>query len=259
MKTKITGLICLILLSITSGYAMDKVKGSGKIETRTFRVDDYSQLILGERIEFKEISGVGFLKKNKEQQPVFHYIQQKGNTSLEITMDENLFQWLTVDEKEGKLYIGAKEDVQIRPTEMTITGSSSDLRAVSISGCMNFHNKGELVVENVRFAISGVSDIVITGLSAQEITCELSGVGSIHLAGKAEKGNYYMSGVGKIFAYDCNVKKLKSNVSGVGGMEVMASEQLDANMSGIGNIDYKGNAKVKSSSSGLGSIKNANE
>jgi len=257
MKAKITGLICLIILSITSCYADDRVKGNGKIETRTFQVDDYNQLNLGERIEFEGYSGLNF-KKNKKRSPVFNYTQQQGKTTLEITTDENLFQWLVINEKEGKLYIEAEQDIKIKPTEMSITGSSSDLTLVKINGCMDFHNKGELVVDNVRFAVSGVGDVVISGLSAQEITCDLSGVGNIHLAGKAEKGNYYVSGVGKVFAYDCNVKNLKSELSGVGSMQVMASEHLDAGTSGVGSIKYKGNAQVNSSSSGIGKVKNAN-
>ncbi len=258
MKAKITGLICLIILSITSSFAADGVNGNGQIETRTFQVDDYNQLILGNRIEFEGNTGLGFFKKNKKRSPMFNYTQQQGRTTLEITMDENLFEWLTVNEKGGKLYIEAEEDVKIKPTGMIITGSSSGLTAVSIHGCMDFHNEGELIAENIRFTVDGVGDIVISGLSAQEITCDVSGVGNIYLAGKAEKGNYYVSGVGKVLAYDCNVKRLKSEVSGVGGMEVMASENLDAKTSGVGSIKYKGNAEINSSSSGIGKVKNAN-
>jgi hypothetical protein len=258
MKTRIIGLACLIVLSITSVYAADSVNGNGKVETQTFRIGDYNQLILGEDIEFEGNPGFNFFKKNKRRSPVFNYTQQQGKITLEIAMDENLFQYLTVNEKGGKLYIEAKKDVRIKPTEMTITGTSSDLKAVNINGCMDFYNKGELVVDNVRFEVDGVGDIVITGLSAREITCDVSGVGNIHLAGNAEKGNYYVSGVGNIYAYDCNVRNLKSEVSGVGNMQVMASEHLDAETSGVGNIKYKGNAEVNSSSPGLGKIRNAN-
>ncbi|MDF9830566.1 head GIN domain-containing protein [Parabacteroides sp. PF5-6] len=257
MKAKITVLIGLFLLNIASCYAADRIKGNGKIETRTFQVGDYTRLILGEGIEFEGTSGLNF-KKNKKRSPVFHYTQAYGSATLKITTDENLFQWLNVKEKDGKLYIEAEEDLKVKPTEMTVTGSSSDLTAVHIHGCMDFHNKGELAVNRIRLEVSGVGDMEISDLSAREITCDVSGVGNMHLAGEAEKGNYYVSGVGKIFAYDCTVKNLKAEVSGVGNMQVMASEHLDAETSGVGNIKYKGEAKVKTSSSGIGRVKNAN-
>lgn len=257
MKAKITVLIGLFLLSVASCYAADRIKGNGKIETRTFQVGDYTRLVLGEGIEFEGTSGLNF-KRNKKRSPVFHYTQKHGAATLKITTDENLFQWLNVEEKDGKLYVEAEKDLKVKPTEMTITGNSSGLTAVHVYGCMDFHNKGELTLDRVRLEVSGVGDMVITDLSAQEITCDVSGVGNIHLAGEAEKGNYYVSGVGKIFAYDCNVKNLKAEVSGVGSMQVMASEHLDAETSGVGNIKYKGGAKANTSSSGIGRVKNTN-
>lgn len=258
MKIKIIGLIGFILLSITTSYATERIKGNGKIETRTIQVDDYDQLILGQGIEFEGTSGLSFKKNKKKRYPAFYYSQTTGKATLEISLDENLFNWLIIDLEEGKLRIKAENDIQLKPTEMTIKGSSKELANIVVSGCMDFRNESALTSDILRLSVDGVGDIILKNISAADLTCNVSGVGNIHLDGQADKGSYYVSGVGKIFAYDCHVKNLKCEVSGVGRMEVRASETLNAGTSGIGGIKYKGNAVVDSWSSGIGKVKNAN-
>lgn len=258
MKTKIIGLIGFILLSITTSYATERIKGNGKIETRTIQVDEYDQLILGQGIEFQGMSGLNFKKNKKNRYPSCNYSQTAGKATLEISLDENLFSWLIVDQKDGKLWIKAENDIQLKPTQMIINGSSKELKNVVVSGCMDFRNKGSLSSGELRLSVDGVGDIILKDISVENLTSNVSGVGNIHLSGQADKGNYYVSGVGKIFAYDCNVKELKCEVSGVGRMEVRASEKLNAGTSGVGGIKYKGNAEVDSWSSGIGKVKSAN-
>lgn len=186
------------------------------------------------------------------------YSQQAGNVSLKVTTDENLFEELIVEVENGKLWIKGPKNIKIKPTEMNIVGSSSTLTAVNIQGCMDFHNEGELKVDEVRFEVIGVGDIVISRLSAQEVVTDVSGVGDIHLSGQAEKGNYYLSGVGKIYAYDCQVEYLNAELSGVGSMQIRAEKKLTAEASGVGSIYYKGEAEVDASNTGVGKVKNEN-
>ncbi len=258
MKTKITLIVCLLITSIATGFALERIKGNGKIETRTIQIDNYNQLFLGERIEFEGNSGMNFFRKKKKRFPVFNYTQTNGSATLEITMDENLFEYLEIKQEDDKLRIQAENDLQIKPTQMLIKSSSEDLQKVEIIGCMDFVAESSLKVKNIRLSIGGVGDIRIDKLTSEEITCSLTGVGNFYLKGNSDKGNYYLTGVGNIKAYDCNVKELVSEISGVGNMQVRASERLKAGTSGIGNIKYRGEAQVEKWVSGLGRIKNNN-
>lgn len=253
MKKKITGLLVLACMSIVTIQAKD-IKGNGEIVTRSFQVADYTELILGENIEFKKTAF--FSKKNRT--PVFTYTQTTGTATLEITMDENLFTWLELIEENGKLRIKAPYNEKIIPSQLEIKGSSGTLTKVRVTGCMDFHNTGNLQVDNIRLEIDGVSDIYLKNLTALAIDCDLSGVGNIRLEGKAEKGKYNLSGVGKMLAFGFDVHELECDLSGVGSMEVNASGKLNANTSGVGSIKYQGMASVVSNSSGVGKVKNAN-
>lgn len=250
MKTKIS-LLLLCVLCAFSCMSSDAIKGNGNIITKTIPVENFTELRLGSSIETK---GNPLSSKNA---PTFNYTQAPGSSSLEVTMDENLFDKLSIEQNSGRLTIRAKEG-KIRPTQLIINGSSSDLKNVSVSGCMDFVAESPVNFEDVSFDVSGVGDVKLSALSSDKFRCGLSGVGKVYLTGQIKEGRFDVSGVGKVYAFDCPVEDLKCSVSGVGGMEVNATESLNANTSGVGSIKYKGSPKeLKKSASGVGSIKQA--
>ena len=98
----------------------------------------------------------------------------------------------------------------------------------------------------------------LADLSCDTFKVAISGVGNIYLNGNIKKGKYSVSGVGHVYAFDCPVEDLECEVSGVGGMEVNATQKLDASTSGVGSVTYKGNPEhTQKSASGVGKIKQA--
>ncbi|MDL2256420.1 DUF2807 domain-containing protein [Parabacteroides sp. OttesenSCG-928-K15] len=256
MKTKITWTILLLVIT-TLAFASEKEQGNGTMRTQTFYVNQYSKLYLGENIEYNGKNGTKIFKKRKDHFPTFYYTQTNGNAVLVITIDENLMDLLTVDQQEETIYIRAKKGIRINPTKLIINGKSKQLTYVDIIGCMHFVSETPLDVEKLKFNIYGVGDITLDQLSGKELSFDLMGVGNIYLTGKLARGNYQLSGVGKVKAYDCQVEDLTCDVSGVGSMEVFATEKLRASTSGVGSISYKGEAIADTSSSGIGRIKKA--
>ncbi len=261
MHTRVVWLTLLLAMGITAGYATERIKGNGTTVTRTFPVDDFSDLRLGESIEspMKTI-GLNLFGGSRKKLPSFEYTQADSTSSLEVTMDENLFAWLDIEQQEGTLHIRSRErDTMIVPTQLVIRAQSSGLNKVEIHGCMNFKSASPLKTESLRISVSGMGDIRLNQLTCGALMCDVSGVGNAYLNGRVETGTFQVSGVGKIYAYDCLVGELKCDVSGVGTMEVNASGHLSAQTSGIGSIRYKGTASVYSSASGIGRIKRVNE
>ncbi|MDH6535418.1 DUF2807 domain-containing protein [Parabacteroides sp. 52] len=257
MKKEIVLFICLFVFQVTHLFAAEKVEGNGHTITKKIDVEEFDQLFLGSGIESSG-SGIRFLKKSTKKELSFEYTQRNGSATLVITMDENLFDYLSVEQKGGSLRIQAKENYQILPTLLSIKGGSSALKKVDITGCLNFIVEGALQADELKLGVSGVGNITLSDLSCQVLNGSVSGVGNLSLKGKVDKAKYDLSGVGKIFAYDCVVKELACHVSGVGNMEVRASEKLSAKASGVGSISYKGEATVNANASGVGRIKNAN-
>ena len=84
----------------------------------------------------------------------------------------------------------------------------------------------------------------------------MSGVADITLGGETTNSDMSVSGKANINAYELKSKNANCSVSGMGYIDLYASERLSAHVSGIGKINYKGNPIDKElSTSGIGSIK----
>jgi len=253
MMKKIVWLVCVLVIT-TTVFASERIKGNGTLLTQTIPVDSYDKIHVGNGIESNG-STFNWFRRNKSKFPVFEYKQTKGKAELEITLDENLWEILDIKQDENTLYIKAKEDYLMLPTQMIIKGTSGNLTQVKVTGCMDFEADTHVSVENISFSLDGVGEIKFSDLSSKNIKCNVSGVGKIYLTGSSDEGEFHLSGVGKIYASDFIVENLNCDVSGVGRMEVNASSKLSAQASGVGNIRYKGEPNVDSSVSGVGRIK----
>lgn len=258
MKTKLVWLISLLIGCASLCLASEKgekIKGDGNIVTRSIPVKDFRVLLLGEQIHpYREIAWTKLFSKKKT--PVFHYMQTLGAATLLITMDKNLFDELEIEQDKGTLRIGAKDkNAKLYPTCLVMSGSSSQLEKVRVSGCMNFVSESLLQTPSLQVNIEGVSNVKMDEVACDTLACNLSGVGNFYLTGKAGKALFDLSGVGHMYSFDCQVKDLECHLSGVGSMEVYVTERLDGHVSGVGKLKYKGGAKASTSCSGIGRIK----
>lgn len=259
MRIGITGvvyaLMALFLLpSCVSGR--EKVRGNGKLVTRTVQITNFSDVELGSGIE-----GARNMVGMKKCTPVFNYTQSaEETTTLQITTDENLFSLLIVRVKDDRLVIRPEDKNKVLlPTSMEINGTSKELRDLRVNGCMDFIAEGLVTTDNLNIHLSGVSTVKMDDLESKDVKVHLSGVGSIYLKGKADEGDFSVSGVGHIYAFDCPVNNLECRVSGVGGAEVNATEHLSARLSGVGSLKYKGDAEIDANASGVGKIKRVDD
>ena len=105
MKTRIIYLCLLVIFSTTgciSKNARKGINGNKNIVTRTIQVDDFEEIHLGSNIE----SAKGINPFNKKNRAICNYTQTDGASSLEISMDENLFDLLDIENKEiGRAHV----------------------------------------------------------------------------------------------------------------------------------------------------------
>lgn len=262
MKTKLVWLVSLLMGCASLCLASEKgekIKGDGNIVTRSIPVEDFRVLLLGKQIN--PYRGTGWTKLfSKKNKPAFHYMQTLGAASLLITMDKNLFEELEIEQEKGTLRIGAKDkNAKLYPTCLVISGSSSRLEKVRVSGCMNFVSESLLQTPSLTINIVGVGNVHMDELACDTLSCTLRGVGNFYLTGKAAQASFDLSGVGHMYSFDCQVKDLECHLSGVGSMEVNATEHLHGHVSGVGKLKYKGDAQASTSCSGVGRIKHVED
>lgn len=99
--------------------------------------------------------------------------------------------------------------------------------------------------------VSGVVDGDITGVDADHLEIDISGVGDIDVSGSCKSLDAHVSGVGELDASDLECRVVTVKVSGVGDAKVYASESVDATVSGMGDITVYGSPEKVRKHGGL--------
>lgn len=102
-----------------------------------------------------------------------------------------------------------------------------------------------------EFDAAGVVDASVSGVNAQKMMIQLSGVGDIDVKGACETLEANVSGVGDLDAENLECKAVTVSVSGVGDASVYASETATASVGGIGSITVYGAPKSVTKSNSL--------
>ncbi len=257
MKAK--GLLSVIMLLglFFTVQAADHVKGNGKLTSKKITIGDYNAIKIDGVIDF-------------------NYEQSNAEPTIEITVDENLHDYVDVDINDRVLSVrfkGAKVD---HYTKFIVKTNSKWLKEVKASGNANFMVNSRLTGDETKINansnclvqlkepvkigkldlnVSGSANMVINDLTADKLECSINGSGTITLKkGDAKEGEYSITSSGEIMAFGVAVPELNCKMTGNGTMEVHATNNLKANIIGKGKIRYKGPTAVQQKVIGKGSV-----
>lgn len=257
MKAKRLLSIIMLFGLIISAQAADHVKGNGKLTTKKISIDDYNAIKIDGVIDF-------------------NYEQSNETPSIEVTVDENLHPYVSVEINDRVLTVrfkGAKVD---HYSKFIVKTNSKWLKEVKASGNANFMVNSQLTgdettikansnclvqlkepvkVGKLDLNVSGSANMVVNELQADKLECSINGSGTITLKkGKASVGEYSITSSGEIMAFGVEVPDLTCKMTGNGTMEVHSTDNLKANVVGKGNIRYKGPTAVQQKVLGKGSV-----
>ena len=133
---------------------------------------------------------------------------------VEVITDDNLQDFISVESKNGVLYIASKGNENLRPTKLIVEVYLPELQSINLSG---------------------VGSVTLSNGNASNLQISLSGVGNI------DAQNY-------------QVQNITIQNSGVGNAKIWATDSLSGTLSGVGNISYKGDPEVSIKTSGVGNV-----
>lgn len=178
--------------------------------------------------------------------PEFVAVELAGTLEVEVTVgkaasvvvsgERDLLSRVTTTVKNGTLVIDTKNDHERhRNSHLKATVTMPELKKASLSGTGTVH---------------------VDGVAAPSLELDLSGTGSLIVAGTTDSLRASLRGTGEIKAKQLAAKDAAVELSGTGSATLYASQSLDARVSGTGSVSVHGNpARVKKSVSGLGSVK----
>lgn len=112
-----------------------------------------------------------------------------------------------------------------------------------------------VVPELTGVALSGSGRVDAEGVDAASFTADLSGSGTVRVAGRTDHLSASLPGSGRLDLRDLAARSVEAQLSGSGEIEVRATEALDAHVSGSGMVLYTGDpSQVTKDVTGSGTI-----
>lgn len=236
---KLVFLLAIVAIAAPScGYMFGKrVKGNGNIKTTERTVSSFKNV---------EVSGAIDL-----------YVAQGDTKPVKIETDENLLQYIEVEQQGDRIVIKSKPGLNLRPTsKIKVYVTSPVYRDIDVSGASNINGVSKITnAEDLKLDVSGAGDINME-IDAPAVSADISGAGAVNLKGQTKSFELTLTGAGKAHCYELLSENTKVDISGAGDADVFASVKLDAEVSGAGSVSYKGGAThVNQQVSGAGSVK----
>lgn len=198
------------------------------------------------------LDGNGDLETEERIGGVFTGIEAEGEfdvrveyaptTSVEVTTDKNLMEYIETTVKNGKLTISTNHKGCINYSSSTeVLVRCPNITNVSLLG------SGNLEVYNFNgdyFYVTqaGSGEITISSVSVtNDIDVNLIGSGNVWLKGRAQKAIYNLAGSGNIDSEAMRVYDGIITLSGSGNIHTYVYDVLKVTMSGSGSVYYYGN------------------
>ena len=102
--------------------------------------------------------------------------------------------------------------------------------------------------------VSGSGEVTAPQITADSLSCDISGSGTITLGGTVPEQQLTISGSGSYEAGGLAGETLRADISGSGNAVVSVSDSVDVTISGSGSLTYTGDPTVQKNISGSGSV-----
>lgn len=208
------------------------VSGNGNVTKRSISVEDFDELVVNGAFEI--------------------FVRQGNEYRLEIEMDENLFEYLDIDNDEEELDISM--DRRIRKSKATnIYVTVRELDEIKINGANELETRGGLRGEALYVEANGASEMRIE-YEGSLLRIEGNGGSELWFRGQVDDLEIDVNGAAEIEAFDMRALRADVNVSGAAEVKIWAEDKLNIEASGASKVEYRGNPDVHQDTSGPSSI-----
>jgi len=188
------------------------------------------------------------------------YITQSDTEELVLEAYSGYLPHIISKVRNGILYIyydSDLEDLFMHGDYRTKASISlKSLINITASGASKVKGTGNFQSENLNIRISGASEVDLSVITANIISCDASGASEIALSGTASTINIdELSGASKFYCFNLIAEKSYIRVTGASKAEIYVTQYLEVSASGASKVKYKGNPNtIKQHISGASEI-----
>lgn len=219
-------ILCLVLVTLACGvnfnFAADEaVRGSGKVVSEERTLSGFSQVSLANQGDL--------------------VIEFGDEEKLVIEAEENLLQYIESDVSGGKLQIGTRNNVNIRPTRSIryfLTVTQLEGLEVLSSGSITASN---IVVDRFTAEIKSSGNMRIDSLDADQLRVEVLSSGNIDISdGQVEDQVIRINSSGDYDAARVQSISAEVDINSSGSARIWVTDSLDVEINSSGNLYYRG-------------------
>ncbi len=193
--------------------------GSGNLETETYAFTDFNKVEISSAFEFE--------------------IEQSSSYSIEITVDDNIMEYVRVSQDGQTLKIGLRPATWIGPATLKASVTMPELNGLDISGASRGTVSDFISTEDLDIMVSGASRV--TGdIVASNVDFDISGASTVQLEGSASDMDANVSGASSLKLDDFIVNNADVDFSGASSGTINLNGRLDADLSGASRLWYIG-------------------
>lgn len=234
--------LSLVILVTSTGcreFAGRRERGSGHITTETRSTSGFNSVNVSGAIEL--------------------YVKQDSSTSVKIETDDNVQQYIIVENNGETLDIYTESGINIRSSRRVKVYVSSPLfKHLEASGACSLNSENLLTSnDELSIQLSGASKGNIE-INAPTVGVNMSGASHISLKGTTKNFSVDASGASDANCFDLLSENTTVDLSGASHADVYASVSLTGQASGASHVAYKGNANPNVDKSGASGVSKSN-
>jgi len=144
-------------------------------------------------------------------------VSQGDQHSVKVEGDENLLQYIEVEQEGDKIRIKERPGFNLQPSgDIRVYVTAPVFNNIDASGASDIIGQTKISnPEEMKMHVSGAGNIKME-LDAPRLTFRMSGAGSIYIKGQTKELELEMSGAGSAHFYDLLSENTRVNLSGVG-------------------------------------------
>lgn len=224
MRKLIVSLTLVSIVLLTAGCSVTSVsssiaKGSGKMATRAYAVQDFTSLDIGNAFQVQVTQGDAF--------------------KVTVTADENLLDYVRVVQSEGELriYVDSNTLSSYTFTRQEATITMPALTAVRLSGASRVNLTGFAPSATFAAELTGASRLN-GNVQATEIHLQAAGASQVDLTGSSTTLSLTGEGASQALLGRLTVEKANVVMRGASRATINAQAHLDYDLAGASHLHY---------------------
>ena len=209
------------------------------------------------------IKGSGDLIIEEIEVPYFHSIimntaglvtiSQGTEQNVEVTVDENIMEYIIVRVQDDNLVIEIVKDVTLSDYDLTIDVSMTELSALVTNSAGSIKGLNKFEEDVVNLMVNSAGNIVLE-LDANRLNSMCNSAGNLFLSGQVTDHNVMLSSAGSLIAFELLTDTTTIILNSAGSAQVCASKLLDVTINSVGSVFYKGDPVIIKHINSIGGI-----